>query len=268
MDNPMIEELAAKVQANPKYQKIADDFVRRLCGEALAKGLTGKSAVKYVRNKLHQVGNAYFKQRINVNQLQSELSSFPQDSTNDFVKSFCIKTMKTHASTAERLPILEQFFYTCLEPIAPIDSVLDMACGMNPFAIPWMPLAKDFRYVACDIYLDMLALSNAFFSHFNFKAHAQACDLLGTIPQSEAQVTFLLKSIPCLEQVDKSIGTHLLESIPSKHILISFPARSLSGKIKGMPDFYRQHFYALIRDKTWEVQEFEFSTELAFLVTK
>jgi len=35
-----------------------------------------------------------------------------------------------------------------------------------------------------------------------------------------------------------------------------------------MPDFYRRHFYQLISGKDWEVQEFQFQTELAFMVHK
>jgi len=35
-----------------------------------------------------------------------------------------------------------------------------------------------------------------------------------------------------------------------------------------MPDFYRDHFYALVSGKGWKIQEFIFSSELAFLVTK
>ncbi len=81
-------------------------------------------------------------------------------------------------------------------------------------------------------------------------------------------MAFLLKTIPCLEQVDKQIGLSLLEQIQAEHILVSFPAKSLGGRDKGMPTFYRDHFYELIEGQRWQVQEFNFSTEIAFLVTK
>jgi 16S rRNA (guanine(1405)-N(7))-methyltransferase len=74
--------------------------------------------------------------------------------------------------------------------------------------------------------------------------------------------------MPCLEQLDKDIGSHLLEKINAEHILVSFPVRSLGGRKKGMPDFYRQHFYEIVDGKSWIIQEFEFTTELVFLVSK
>jgi len=267
-DDIHLNTLVDQVMSNPKYQHIATDLVERLSQEAIAKGLHGKPAIKAVRNKLHQVGGAYFKRIPDYTDAEIELSKLPQDLHAEFIKQFCVAQMENHASTAERLPILDTFFQTCLAPIAPIVSVLDLACGLNPLAIHWMPLVDGFRYDACDIYLDMVGLINNFFNHLHLNGKAQPCDLLNKIPDINPQVTFLLKSIPCLEQIDKGSGSQILSSIKSKHILISFPVRSLTGRKKGMPDFYRDHFYALVAGKGWEIREFLFPSELAFLVTK
>jgi 16S rRNA (guanine(1405)-N(7))-methyltransferase len=77
-----------------------------------------------------------------------------------------------------------------------------------------------------------------------------------------------LKTIPCLEQVDKNIALPLLESIRAKHILVSFPAASLGGRRKGMHAYYRDHFLGMMEGKPWSVSEFAFDSEIAFLVTK
>ncbi len=268
MDDRQIMALVERVQAGKKYRSIAPGFVRRLSHDALERGLSGKSAVKAVRNKLHQVGNAYFRQNVDYAEKASILSEYQPDLYSDTVKKFCVNTMKAHASTAERLPILEDFYQTCLAPIAPVNSVLDLACGLNPLAIPWMPLSSGFRYHACDIYLDMVHFLQSFFDHFTLAASAEACDLIGEIPQPATQVAFLLKTIPCLEQVDRSIGQQILDKIPSEHILVSFPSQSLGGRQKGMPDFYREHFHELLAGKNWQVREFSFETELAFLVSR
>lgn len=262
------EALAKKVVANPKYQTITPNLVLSLSQEAVKNGLKGKPAVKYVRNKLHQVGGAYFKQKLNYTTAKANLARLPHDLQSDEVKSFCHKIMQVHASTAERLPILEEFFQTCLAPIAPITSILDLACGMNPLALPWMPLAENPQYHACDIYLDILDLINAFFRHVDQAGCTKPCDLVSSIPSSKTQVAFLLKSIPCLEQLDKSVAKRLLEGIPADHILVSFPVHSLGGRGKGMQTFYREHFNDLIIGHSWQVEEFSFSTELAFLVSK
>ncbi len=268
MANERLETLIEKVQANPKYQFISRELVSRLTEDALKKGLSGKSAVKAIRNKLHQVGGAYFRQRIDYEKPQKLVSGLPRDLKSDQVKDFCTRMMQSHASTAERLPILDHFFQTCLESIAPVTSIVDLACGMNPFAIPWMPLANRFSYHACDIYLDMVGFIREFFKHNEIEGDITACDLVIRLPQVDVQVAFLLKSIPCLEQVDKAIGDRLLDAIQAQHILVSFPVRSLGGQKKGMLDFYKNHFYDLVTGKGWKIQEFTFPTELAFLVTK
>jgi len=263
-----LETLIELVKANPKYQSINKDLIQQLCNNAIARGLTGKSAVKSVRNKLHQVGGAYFKQNLDVTKSQKIIAALPNEKYSEKARQFCVQQMKSHASTAERLPILKTFFQTCLEPVAPITSVMDLACGMNPMAIPWMPFAENFTYHACDIYEDLLGLIQVFFNHFNIHGEVSSCNLITHTPIKPVQISFLLKSIPCLEQMDKKIGERLLKSLNTQHILVSFPARSLGGRQKGMPDFYREHFYEMVSGNEWEIREFSFNSELAFLVTK
>jgi len=268
MDEMILEKLIADVQTNRKYARITRELVHRLSQDALSRGLRGKAAVKEVRNKLHQVGGAYFKTIPNYPKAIHALSELPSSLDSDQIRQFCLKQMESHASTAERLPILESFFAACLEPITPVKSVLDLACGLNPLAIPWMPLKENFSYQACDIYLDMLILIEAFFTHCRIDGRTSGCDLAGGVPQERAQVALLLKSIPCLEQIDREIGLSLLKNIRADHILVSFPVRSLGGQKKGMSAFYREHFLKIVADTGWTIQEFEFSSELAFLVTK
>jgi 16S rRNA (guanine(1405)-N(7))-methyltransferase len=263
-----LEDLIEKVQANSKYKSILHSFVKRLSTEALAKGLTGKTAVKEVRNRLHQVGNAYFKRNINFVAATDALETLPQNLKSEEVQRFCLKHMGAHASTAERLRIMNDFYQTTLAPLAPLTSILDLACGLNPLAIAWMPLSENCTYRAYDIYLDMMAFIQSFFDHFSIQGNAHPCDILDTLPKQHAQVAFLLKSLPCLEQLDKDIGSRFFERVNADHILISFPVRSLGGRKKGMPGYYHDHFYNMAAGKSWAIQEFAFETELAFLVSK
>ena len=268
MDERQVSQLVEKVQSNRKYQSITPELIQRLAEDALRRGLRGKPAVKDVRNKLHQIGGAYFRRPPDYQELQNTLKKLPNAKDSKATRQFCKEAMQAHASTAERLPILEDFFTTCLAPIAPVTSVLDLACGLNPLAVPWMPLVKNCTYLACDIYLDMLTLVQKFFEHIDLDGQAKPCDLTRKVPEEKSQVAFLLKSIPCLEQVDKSIASRLLQATQADHILVSFPVHSLSGRKKGMPEFYRDHFFEILSGVNWQVREFQFTSELAFLVTK
>jgi len=279
---PAVEELVQAVQSSARYQHISPGLIRRISLQELEKRRDWKEALKATKNKLHQVGGAYFSsaptyprwleslERIPPIPPGQNLSSAldPSRPESQAIRAFCLDVMRQHASTRERLPILESFFERSLESFAPVHSVLDLACGLNPLAIPWMPLATGFTYQACDIFTDMVGFLNRFFKHLDVAGMAQVCDLIEQVPQEPVQLAYLLKTIPCLEQVDKLAGLRILEAVRAEHILVSFPAHSLGGRSKGMPDNYTRSFRDLLAGKDWQVREIRFPTEVAFLVTK
>jgi 16S rRNA (guanine(1405)-N(7))-methyltransferase len=263
-----LEDLISEVQSSAKYRSIHPGLVRRIAAQELSKGRKTRETVKAVRNKLHQIGGAYQETPIDYAKLLLELATLPTQLEAPALQAFCRTAMQQHASTRERLPVLEQFFAQALAPLAPLRSVLDLACGLNPLAMPWMPLAADAPYYACDIYSDQMDFINRFLAHVGRPGRAELCDLTAELPAQPVQVALLLKTIPCLEQVDKSIGPRLLEGIPAEHLLVSFPARSLGGRGKGMVENYEAHFMELVAGRAWTIRRFQFSSELAFLVSR
>ena len=263
-----INKVAEAVQKGSRYQNVDQGLVLHIAAAELSKGRSFKAAVKAARSKLHQVGSAYHTGKLDYTKWKVELQDLPHEITSPALQDFCRQAMEQHASTSERLPYLEDFFHETLAPLDKIESVLDLACGLNPLAIPWMPLSQDAKYYACDIYSDMVAFLGHFLSHAGIAGQADVCNLVENTPHIKTQVALLLKSIPCLEHLDRDIGSRLLETIPANNILVSFPARSLGGRSKGMVENYENRFENIIAGKDWQVQRFEFSTELAFLVTR
>ena len=176
--------------------------------------------------------------------------------------------MRHHASTRERLPILERFYATTLASLEPVRSVFDLACGLNPLALLWMPLAPGARYYACDIYADMIAFLNSFFVQAGVHGQARTCDLAAGAPHEQADLALVLKALPPLDQQAKHAGRDLLRALKARHMLVSFPAQSLGGRGKGMAENYEQRFRALADAEGWAIECFVFPTELAFLVRK
>jgi 16S rRNA (guanine(1405)-N(7))-methyltransferase len=261
-----LDSLVAEVLASPKYRSVTEAVVRRIGARELAVRKSFKEAVKATHNKLHQVGGVYFEKRPGY-AADLVLLAEAADET-DALRDACRSIMRQHISTRERLPILERFFFETLSGIGPIHSVIDLGCGLNPLAIPWMPLADDVRYLACDIYSDLIDFLAEAIPLLGVAGRAMPCDVVGEPPKDHADLALMLKIIPCLEQVDKSAGLRLLESINARHILVSFPGRSLSGYHRGMVHNYEAHFRTLIEGKPWLVQRFEFENELAFMVSK
>lgn len=260
--------LVEAVQSSGKYAAIDPGLVKSLVEQEFAKKRNTKETVKAVRNKLHQIGSAYQEKKIDYTQLKSELLALPHSPGDNAVKAFCLRAMRDHASTRERLEFLGEFYAQILTGLEPIQTLMDLACGLNPLALGWLPLAADAQVQVCDIYTDMTDFLNTFFTHVGIDGKAFPCDLTQNVPNQPVQVALLLKTIPCLEQVDKTIGRRLLTSIPAEHLIVSFPVQSLGGRGKGMRLNYNQHFNEIINGLPFTVQRFDFSTELVFRLTR
>jgi len=236
--------------------------------QELAKGRKHKETLKATKNKLHQVGGAYLESKLEYDAWLSDLQAVAASSDQQALKAACEEVMGQHASTRERLPILEEFYTTIFAELPQIQSVLDLACGLNPLALPWMPLAPDAAYYACDIYTDMIAFLNSYLELMPVKGEAWACDVVTEPPNQKVDLALLLKIIPCLEQVDKDAGVRLLDAIDAGFLLVSFPVHSLGGKEKGMLEHYEDGFNEMVAGRNWDVKRFVFDMELAFLVGK
>nr|HET6902588.1 hypothetical protein [Ktedonobacteraceae bacterium] len=263
-----LDKLVNAVLSSAKYKGVCSDLVRGIGSQELTKRRNSKEALKATKNKLHQVGGAYLDGREDYAAWLSELAAVAQTNDQAALQRTCRDIMAHHASTRERLPILDQFYSTILADIAPLHSVLDIACGLNPLAIPWLPLAEDATYYACDIFAPLVDFLNHSLQLFHVQGHIQQCDVIQSCPTREVDLAFVLKTIPCLEQVDKHAGYHLLRTINARYLIVSFPIHTLGGKSKGMATYYKAHFRELVVDTPWNIRTFEFPTELVFLVRK
>jgi 16S rRNA (guanine(1405)-N(7))-methyltransferase len=143
-----------------------------------------------------------------------------------------------------------------------------VACGLNPLARPWMPLPPATEYLAYDIYADQIAFLNACFSLLGYPGRAEVRDVIGRPPDEPADLALVLKTLPCLEAVDRHAPARLLDALNAPRLLVSFPAQTLGGRRKGMAAHYEARFSQLLAERGWPAERFEFATELAFLVKK
>lgn len=261
-----LDQLVTAVLASSKYQHISLDLVQRIGSRELTVRHSFKEAVKATKNKLHQVGGAYFQGKIAYEQALAQL----QDTHTDTAafQAACRELMRLHASTQERLSILDDFYKTVLADLPPIHSILDVACGLNVLAWPWLPVAPDTAYYACDIYGDMIAFVSGVMKIMRVPGLAEVRDVISYPPDRPVDLVLLLKLLPVLDQVQKTAVPHLLDTLQARYLLITFPVASLGGRAKGMAAHYETQFDTWASGRNWHVQRFEFATELAFLVTQ
>jgi 16S rRNA (guanine(1405)-N(7))-methyltransferase len=247
-----------------RYRQIEPALVRTLAARELANGARPKDAIKAVKNKLHQAAGAYQAEPLRAAAFLEAVRRAEAEGAD--LRPLCRDLMARHASTRERLPILDDFYRQVFAGLPPPSSLLDLACGLNPLALPWMNLPPGCAYYACDIYADQIGLLNGWFKATGQAGEAFLCDLLAGPPPRSADVALLLKAIPCLQQLERDIGRRLLDAIDAPLLIVSYPAQSLGGHKRAMPDHYAAEFARLVEGRPWRVEEFRFATELAYRI--
>lgn len=264
-EDPRLDALVAQVRQGRKYRMVAESLVQRIGAAELRKRTSLSEAVKATKNKLHQVAGLYFAGRPDYDDWLRRIARATEE---DARRAALRAIMAHHASTRERLPILESFYARIFAGIEPVRSVLDLACGLNPLSLPWMPLAVGATYHAVDIYEDLMDFLQRALALLGVVGRAEARDILADRPADEADVALLLKAIPCLEQLDPAAGSSILDTINARHIVVSFPTRTVGGSDVGMRQTYAARFHALTAGRRWHIEPIEFADELVFRVTK
>ena len=266
MSDFQLDALVATVLRSAKYQKLSPDLVRRVGAAEWRKRPRMKEAVKATKNRLHQIAGAYWQSNPDYGAALQLLTESAVSS--DTLQTSCRQLMAIHRSTQERLPILDEFYHTILADLPPIRSVLDVACGLNPLSYLWFPRATEVVFSACDLYTDQIAFLNAYWPLAGLHGHATVTDIgdWSATNQVTADLILVLKTLPVLEQIEKGAASRLLDGLNGRFLLITFPARSLGGRPKGMVQNYETQFLKWVNGRGWQWQRFAFSSELAFLV--
>lgn len=263
-----VEDIIRQASSSDAYRDIHTDVIRRVCETEGHKGLKGRELVKAIRNRLHQIGGAYLPGDVDPAKFAAELAGLPGSLTSPEIQSFCRLKMENHASTRERLPYVDYFFSDILAGLPPVRSVIDVACGLTPLAIPWMPLASGAEYTALDMYGRLADSLQIFFDHTGMNGKAEAADIVSAPFEKPYDAAFILKTLPCLEQQGKGLAASLVNRINAKVLVISYPLRTLGGSRKGLGATYEADFNRLAEGHDWQITRFEFPNELVFRVVR
>lgn len=253
-----VERLTAEVLAAAKARNVFPPFIANRCADEITRrGGTDREIVKRVKRSLHQVGGAYLTPPPRYDRLLRRLAGVDPGPDRD---AFVRDVMASHASMRERAAHLDDYYSALFAGIADRSAleegdtaggitVLDLACGLNPLARSLMP-ADISRYVACDLYLDMLRFVADASALLGDPVETFPWDLVAGAPAERADVVLLLKTLPCLDQLDPGAGRRLLTALAADcaHLIVSYPVRSLGGVEKGMRDHYAANFRVLVDD--------------------
>lgn len=246
-----MNELYQKLLASKKYKDVCPQTLERIWSECSLKYKREKDVEKAARERLHGITSAFmsdgeFKRALKLAEdgdLQALLSC--------------------HASTRERLPLsamdaaFDRIFDFCGEP----ESVLDLACGMNPIYLKHrLPEA---RIVGVDISGQCVAVIRAF---CDAEIHLRDLLCAGSIPQERFKLALLFKVLPLMERQQSGSAMQVLREINAEWIAVSFPTRTLGGRSVGMAENYARMMNALLPESRSIFAEFETENELFFIL--
>jgi 16S rRNA (guanine(1405)-N(7))-methyltransferase len=246
-----------------KYAAIAPETLQRVTDWALARHPKPKEASNAARRKLHQMVGA-FADEASLRRAKAQLTEM----AGEHMQDACLEILRCHASTAERIPDMEVVYQNLFKDIPPPRTILDLGCGLHPFAIPWMNLTSECRYVAWDIDTRLVSLANDFFMSRGITGTAEAKDLIGAHDLPPADLVFLLKTLPTLEQEEKGAGRALLAKLKAATLIVSFPSKTLGGRNVGMREAYERAWAPVFSELGWNPAALETGRETFYVLTR
>jgi len=267
-DEDFAAVLADKLADSRKYRRlgIPRETLLDLINKASLTHTSFREIEEVVRRKMHNLVAPYLGEP-DYTLLQSRIAELPRDLHAEEVSRFCLEVLNTHASTRERVPIHAEFYSRLFAAAGTPAVILDLACGMHPFALPWMNLPPSTHYFAYDLHQPRIELINTFFEHFGQAGHAVKQDILLDPPADETATVFFFKEAHRFEQRENGSVRSFLHRLASQQILLSLPVETLSGR-RSMLDQDRRLVTSACADTNWQITELFFSTEIVFFIRK
>lgn len=255
-----VELLIEEVKAAKPYRCICEATIERICREEFPKYRKHKDAVKAVKSKLHQISSAFF-------------PGLPHGAKGAAEPSARMRELLgAHASTKERLGFYRQMLDDIASVTGPFESVLDVACGVNPILWALYCLEKGCatpRITAYDLHKEAVEWVRWAFACLGVDGHADVLDVLVQLPEDRAQLALLCKIVPLLEQQQKGATCRVLQGLRARFVAVTFPTRTMGGRDLGMLAHYRRTFEPLIQPSGYTLAlERQYPNELLFVLEK
>ena len=268
-----VDTIVQRVGLSRRYRGVDVTVISRVARGVLAQSSSSADAEKRTKRRLHQMFGAYTGVPEYARHLLSIQHAWRGDLQDRAFRDACRVALTSHASTRERLPLLDRFYDTLWSYTGVPNHVLDLACGLQPLAFPWMHLPLSARYDASDIDQPLLNLVSGFLDVLGVAHQVGVTDLVTTVPATQpiADVALLLKTVPPLDQQDAGAAARLLRGVPARVVVLSFPTRSLGGHARGMSQSYRaraERLLAECADVVANVQTQEFAGELVYIIKR
>ena len=254
-----IDAIYNEILLSKKYASLYKPLIMRICREEYPKYKKDKDRIKSIKNKLHIIYGAF--QSGETHKKAAAIIDHGCDTLSS------IEIMRLHTSSNERMDSLDKFYGFIFDTIGQVETVLDIGCGFNPFALDWMPKTIK-KYYAYDIDYRTIELLNRYFESRTLPSLASGADIISETPQDIADVSFMFKLMPVIEIQSSGRAFELLRELNTKYIVVTYPIKSLCGKNKGMEINYAQTFERGLSNEFKITAQSIIGDELVYIVNK
>jgi 16S rRNA (guanine(1405)-N(7))-methyltransferase len=261
-----IDTIVAAIKQSKKYRDTSEETIRQLVVVALKNHKKPKQAIKAVRKRLHSIMAPYLGDP-DYEVASTALTAAFAIGDEEQIKQVCWDTLYSHLSTRERLPIMEDYYHEIFQVTGIPRTLLDIACGLNPLAFPWMNLPLTVQYYAYDIHEPRINFINHYFRLQSLPPLARNQDVALHFPKEKADVALFLKEMPRFERNYPGTGRDFLAALPVRYLVVSFPSISTHGG-RNLVNRYQEFFTKLTAGRNWLFTELMFEGELVFVAEK
>ncbi len=260
--------LAQPILESKKYRalNLPPETVIDLIQLSLDHGLKPGQAVDEARKKLHNIVAPYLGDP-DYEKEQAFLEGTGNFPSQEEARSFSLRMLESHASTQERIPLLDEFYKAIFAVTGMPVSILDLACAMHPFGFPWMGLPTDCVYYAYDLHQPRVDLINTYFKAAGVNGQAYYGDILLNPPAQQADVGFFFKEAHRFDQRKHGCNRPFWEALNVPWLVVSLPASNLTGRFD-LADRQRKLVTETLAGLDWPVTEVLVGTELIFCIRK
>ena len=268
--------LIKKIKEKPQLNHLPEEFIEKhLNSYFLRRGDIKKLIEKQELNPKNKIIKEVVKEiRKNIGETYGSYQTSQYKRKQRYLKEENIEELlKCHKSTRERLNYYNKIYNSILCWYTPM-AIADIASGFNPISYPFFEelSGKSYFYFACDLNPEDMNFINSFFEVYGLNGDAVAMDVtkkefLQNTNFQKCDLVFLLKALDSFESDKKNSSKELLQQLPQKKIVVSFPTQSLVAK-KEVSPLKRNWFVKFLEEMQWNYEEFEVENEMFFLIEK
>lgn len=236
------QELLWALLETRKYGRVHPGVLGRVARRSLANH-SSRNALKEAKRALHELSGAFLD--ANSCRRAERLVRSMAGAGGEGCQRVCQTVLGLHASSAERLPVMTELYERIWQVAADARGVprsapvrvLDLACGLGPFSLPWMGLAPGSSYRGVDADGRVVDLAWPALPYLKVTALCAPPEVaVGDVleyPEAELgrfDVVVMLKTLPTLERLAPGAGVDLVRRTPAPVMVISTATGSLGAR--------------------------------------